>query len=189
MVMLGTNRTLPPPIRLELAATFCRVTSAMEGVEGVVRLHPSERVADYASIASSFPSVRFVHNDQVSLSESLAIADLTACHSSGFADDSVLHGIPCVLLHLPATEGVGPVDVGLGPDGLVARSESELRDTILRFLTDAAFRSHWQQATAEAGHRIVAYRGRDAAERTAHALLELAGITPSSGEGPAQDSV
>ena len=68
VVMLGTSPVQPAQRRL-LAAWFCEAVSGLNGVAGIVRLHPSENLGFYSEIARDYPQVTFMDNAQVSLDE------------------------------------------------------------------------------------------------------------------------
>ena len=100
VVMLGTSPVAPSQRRL-LAAWFCDALRQLDGVSGVVRLHPSERLEFYADFAREHPRVQFMDNAQLSLDESLAATDVVVVQNSGLGSDALVKRRLAVVVEIP----------------------------------------------------------------------------------------
>ena len=100
VAMLGTS-PVPPAQRRLLAEWFCDAVYQTDGVSGIVRLHPSERLEFYAEIAGEYPKVTFMDNGQFSLDESLAAADVVVVQSSGLGSDALVKRRLVVVVEIP----------------------------------------------------------------------------------------
>lgn len=84
--------------RLKLARSFCEGVAGSPGTVGVIRLHPAERVEEYREVADCYPEVRLIPNRELSVDQSLALADVVVCHNTGYGSDALLKGCPTVVL-------------------------------------------------------------------------------------------
>jgi hypothetical protein len=75
-----------------LVEIFCEGVVVSPGVSGVVRLHPSEKVADYSKFINKYPQIKFILNDVLTFEESLAISDVVVGSDSGFCTDALILG-------------------------------------------------------------------------------------------------
>ncbi len=154
-----------------LARTFCEAATGSGGFAAAVRLHPSERMADYRELAAAFPAVRFVDNATWSLDEALAAADVVVVHNSGFGSDALMKKRPVVVLDcldLPLGHGQLLAERANCP---VARDAAALRAVIARLENDAAFRDDCQARGDAFSKEFVAFTGDEAAVRIATAIL------------------
>lgn len=102
VVLLATS-----PIKLEdrkkYALAFCTAMAKLPEMSAIVRLHPSENIAEYQEIVDKFPRVTFLPNNAISRDESLAAADIVVNHESSFGIDALLRGKLVVILDVLAT--------------------------------------------------------------------------------------
>jgi hypothetical protein len=177
VVMLGTS-PIPPSQRRLLAAWFCDALHELNGVSGIVRLHPSEKLDFYADIAGDYPRVQFMDNSQLSLDESLAACDVVVVQSSGLGGDALVKRRLAVVVEIP--------DAPLGPGkDLIeqagcprAASAEELAAVLRRLLFDEeARRGHFVAAERFVGC-FCAYFGQESAQRIADCIQQHIAGTP-----------
>jgi hypothetical protein len=107
LALLATNPILPAH-KMRLAWVFCEALKNNAEVTGSVRLHPSEKLEEYAEVAKAFPGIKFIANQTWSLEEAIAAADVVVCQDSGFGNDALIKGKPAVVLDvLPVPLGNG----------------------------------------------------------------------------------
>jgi hypothetical protein len=140
--------TSPGPGGLELAELFCTAIDSVGYCQGLVRLHPSERIALYAQVMRRHTRIRFVENAETTLDESLAAADVVVVSTSGLGSDALVKRRPVVVVNS------GPVLVGSDWDLVEragcpwARTAGELSYILTRFFDDDEYR-HARAADAE----------------------------------------
>jgi hypothetical protein len=100
VAMLGTS-PVPPAQRRLLAAWFCEAVKQIDGVSGIVRLHPSENLEFYADVAGKHPHVTFMDNSRMSLDESFAASDLVVVQGSGLGSDALVKRRLVVVVEIP----------------------------------------------------------------------------------------
>jgi hypothetical protein len=171
VVMLGTSPIAPSQRRL-LAAWFCEAVSQLEGVSGIVRLHPSEDIAFYAEIARKYPQVTFLDNSRFSLDESFAASDVVVVQSSGLGSDALVKRRLAIVVNLP------DVPLGHGKDLIEqagcprVASPGELAGSLQSLLFNRTAR----QRQLAAGERYVedfcAHFGEDSACRISEFVLQ-----------------
>ncbi len=165
--------TSPDRGYLELAELFCRTLEHMPDFDGIVRLHPSENKAVYARVAGRYPAIRFMENQEASLDESLAAADVVVVRGSGVGSDALLKRRPVVVL-----------DPGSGPAGhdedLVelagcprVRSSEELSGTLRQLLCDPSFREDLYRPAEKYIANFCAAFGRESARLIVETVEEL----------------
>ena len=131
--------------RMKLAAAFCQAAQGQDAFQAVVRLHPVENLAEYASLAAEFPNIKFTSSSQYTLDEVLAASDIVVVHSSGLGSDALVKRRLTVVLDaidFPLGHGQDLIDLGGCPR---ARSADELRSILLRTLGDAECRRRLEQ--------------------------------------------
>ena len=178
-VVLGTTPVGTRAEQLSIASMFCEALEGMDQIIGTVRVHPSEEIADYGHLGLQFPSIRFEDSKKVSLRDSIAGCDVVVSHASGYGDDGILNGRPCVRLLMSPDDDVMLSELGLGRGQWEVRTSGELREILNRYSTDALFREHWLERTRAASLEICEYRGRLAAMRTAEIVEQLSDQTVS----------
>lgn len=182
VVTLGTNRAGSLAARRRLAETFCRALDGLPGVQGLVRCHPTERLADYEPLLRRYTDVRWQEASDLTLDECLALSTAVVYRATGFGNDAVLRGLPAVLTDLPGDAPTWENEVAMGPDGPVARSVEELRD-VLASCTSPSGAGRWAALIEESAAAICAARGDEAVRRTVAAVLARAhgGERPTAG--------
>ncbi|MGO9114898.1 MAG: hypothetical protein ACLP9L_37275 [Thermoguttaceae bacterium] len=178
VVMLGTS-PVPPLQRRILAAWFCDAVDEIDGVSGIVRLHPSESREFYAGIAREHPQVQFMDNSRLSLDESLAATDVVVVQSSGLGSDALVKRRLAVVVEIPDA----PLDHGME---LVeqagcprAASAAELAALLRGLLFDEETRRHHFAAAERFVEDFCGCFGQDSARRIAASVLQL--IEPDTG--------
>jgi hypothetical protein len=171
MVMLATA-----PYRLDLrhqlVEVFCLAVQRVKMCTAVVRLHSSEKLEHYAEIALRFPAVRFMLNDESSVDDALAAADVVVVHSSGFGSDALVKGRLTVILDaidLPLGHGQELIDYA---GCLRATSSENLTEILSRLLRDEEERYRLRQSAEQYVQRFCAYFGEDSAHRIASRVLQ-----------------
>ncbi len=147
-----------------------------EGVRAVIKAHPAETSAPYEALVAGRSNVRVLPAASP-LAPLLQMARIVITVNSTVAIDAMVLGIPALTVGLP--NNLSPfVEAGAMAG---TRSATEIEEVLRRVLYDERFR---QELTTAANavtrrYRIVA-DGRSA-ERSASAILELAGLASATG--------
>ena len=171
VVVLATNPIDETNAR-RLVEIFCKGVSRLEGVEGMVRLHPSETLGDYRWAMESWPHVRFTFNDLLSPEEMFASVDLVVVHSSGFGVEALAHGVPCVILDvLSSPLGFGRV---LLESARIPgfRDSGSFRSFLVAFRNRGELRRELQENAVRFSGDMFAARGERACRNIGAAVLE-----------------
>jgi hypothetical protein len=169
--------------RLKLADSFCAAIERMDGVVGVVRLHPSESLESYAPVVRRRPTVRFLANEAWTLDEAIAAADLVVVHNSGFGSDALLKGRPVAVfdaIDFPLGHGADLVRYGGCPR---PKSVEELTAVVRTLLFDAGARDAALAAGRRFAEAFCAACGREAARNIVREVTR-----PPSGTRAGRDS-
>ena len=138
IIMLGSAGE---PQKLILTELFCIAVMKLENFTGMVRLRPSEKLISYEGLIASYPSILFFESNPVPLDESLALADIIVCTSSGIGTDALVKGLNVVVLGVdeePFGHGVDLVKFAGCP---YARTADELAEIIKKIISDEKFRN------------------------------------------------
>ncbi len=188
VVMLGTS-PIPPAQRKVLAECFCRALQELDGITGIVRLHPSESLEFYTDIAGKYPQVKFLDNVQVSLDESLVAADVVVVQNSGLGSDALVKRRLVVVVDVPGSP------LGHGKDLVekagcpCVKSPQHLAQAIARLFADEEYRREKQAVVERYVQNFCAYYGADSASRIAEMVdATIAGWAPGAPRGNLQES-
>ena len=139
-----------------------------------MRLHPSEKLADYKDMKRRFPAVRFSANAEATLDEALSAADLVVVHGSGLGSDALVAGRPVVvarLPNLPLGHAAQLIEIGRCP---AVSTVEELAAAIDGLLFDATRRREQLAAAAHYVDEFCAAFGGDAARCIAERVRQAA---------------
>jgi len=129
----------PERQRLSLTELFCTAVEKLDFLSGMVRLHPSEKLITYKAIIDRYPSIIFFESKEASLDDSLALANVVVCKSSGMGSDALVKGLNVVVLD-PERELLGHggdlVKLAGCPH---ARTAEELSDILYKIIFDNIF--------------------------------------------------
>ncbi len=170
VVLLVTNPILPGHKR-KLARVFCEGLMGCDQMSAAVRLHPSEKLDEYAREINAFPRVKFLPNEAWTLDEALAAADVVVCHNSGFGNDALIKGKPAVVLdviEIPLSNGRDLVDNARCP---CVRSVQELAQVVTSILRDPDVRRRLKASAERYVKGFCAAFGEDAAKNVAAEVL------------------
>ncbi len=170
-VMFATS---PGRSRPELAELFCTSIERAGAVSGLVRLHPAEEFTTYAQIAQRHPKVRFLENEEASLDESLAAADLVVVCESGLGSDALIKRRPVIVLNSAATLTGHDWDLVELAGCPHARSSDELADHVGHMLTDPGFGERRAIAAERYVADFCAAYGQDSARVIANVVRRVA---------------
>ncbi len=166
VVMLATNPITRDKWRKQVF-TFGDALKGVDGLTGVVRMHPAEKLESYREEIAKYPWIRFFESRQWTLEESMAACDVVVSHNSGLGNDALVMGRPVVVLDVlgePMSNGQVLADKAGCP---VAKTADELRQTVTRVLGDGCYR----QTLREQAEKYVAWfcnaYGQDAARNVA----------------------
>lgn len=165
---------------------FCDAVDAVDGVTGLVRLHPSDSLANYESMRQQHPHVVFSANSAASLDECLAAASLVVVRSSGVGSDALIKKRPTVVLNPNDTLTGHDLDLVEAAGCLHARSAADLVEIIRGVLDHGPSPSGVEKAERYVS-RFCSYFGEEAAGRTASLIREVAGKT--GGQSPSMREV
>lgn len=171
VVMLATN----PMKRNEwqkLVSVFGDAFRKNRDVIAVVKLHPSEKKSNYCEEIAQQPEVRFFEGSEWSVEESMAVCDVVVSHNSGLGNDALVFGRSVVLLDVleePLSNGRGLADKAGCP---VARTADDLRDVVLRILSDPSYRSFLHEQAEKYVTWFCCAYGKEAARNVATEVLK-----------------
>lgn len=165
-IMLATN-----PINSEIlqktVAAFCIAAEETSNWNAFVRLHPSEKLANYSDMAKKHPYIRFYENAEFSLDDALAAADIVVVRDSGVGSDALVKGKLAVVLSVdgpPLGHGAELVNKAGCP---LATSSKELLFKIQQLLSDETRNLNAHAAAEKYVHDFCAAYGKDSAARIA----------------------
>jgi hypothetical protein len=171
-VMFATS---PGRHALELAQLFCAGIECAGAVSGVIRLHPAEESITYAQVAQRHPQVRFLENEEASLDESLAAADVVVVCESGLGSDALVKRRPVIVLNPAATLTGHDWDLVELAGCPHARAPEELADSLAHMLRDPGFREQRAIAAERYVADFCAAYGQDSARGIADIVRRVAG--------------
>jgi len=172
VVMLATSN-FRPECRLQIAETFCEAVKKIEAVSGVVRLHPKDELQMYSELVARFPGIKFMINEECTLDEALAAADIIVTHSSGVGSDALVKRRLTVVLDvidLPLGHGRLLIEFASCPH---ATSSESLLDILRCLLNDAEERGRRQQLAEAYVRKFCAYFGNDAAKQITDTICRM----------------
>jgi hypothetical protein len=181
LVLLGTS-PVSPAEREALARLFCEAENHLKGVSFLVRLHPSEKLEDYAGVMRDYPAVRFCANRAATLDESLAAADVVVVSSSGVGGDALVKRRPVIVVGLEGTvvgHGVELVECGGCPRVF---TPVELAVAIRQFVFEPAVR---QRHVALAEAFVKTFCDAFGAESAARVVQTIQSVAFPGSPGPA----
>jgi hypothetical protein len=170
LVLLATNPILPEN-KKKLARVFCEGLKGRNELSAAVRLHPSEKLDEYAAEAMAFPMVKFLANDTWTIEEALAAADVVVCHDSGVGNDALVKGKPAVVLDVltaPLGNGKDLVENAGCPR---ARSARELSEVVNGIISNPILRRRLKSYAERYVHKFCVAFGDDAASNIANEVL------------------
>jgi hypothetical protein len=166
--------TSPESIRFELAEAFCKAIEQLQGVSGIVRLHPSEDLAAYQTMIARHPTVSFVDNGSASVDDALAATDVVVVRASGFGSDALVKRKPVVVLspdQEPTGHDLDLIELAGCPH---AHDADELAAVLGRMVQDRAFRAEHERAAERFVTRFCAAFGDESADITVAAVRAAA---------------
>jgi hypothetical protein len=166
--------TSPESIRFELAEAFCKAIEQLQGVSGIVRLHPSEDLAAYQTMIARHPTVSFVDNGSASVDDALAATDVVVVRASGFGSDALVKRKPVVVLspdQEPTGHDLDLIELAGCPH---AHDADELAAVLGRMVQDPAFRAEHERAAERFVTRFCAAFGDESADITLAAVRAAA---------------
>jgi hypothetical protein len=178
VVMAGTT-PIALAERLRYAEAFCEATKDQTIFSAVVRLHPVDRLREYAALAAKYPHVKFMASDEWTLDEALAAANVVVVHTSGLGADALVKGRLCVVLNvskIPLSFGQELVAEAHCP---LAESAALLRDILGRLFTDADYREELHRCAENYVARFCQLFGNEASRQiAARVIAEVWGTAP-----------
>ena len=172
IALLATN-PIAWEYREKQVRVFAGATKGVERVQGVVRLHPSEKIEAYSQLAIECSWLKFLDANSWTLEEALKISRVIVNHDSTVGDDALAYGVPVIeldVLPIGLTNGKKLVDEAKCP---LARCESELRKEIARIVLDDAVFESQIEASRPFVHNLFFAFGDQAAENTSNVVKEL----------------
>lgn len=150
---------------------------ACEGVRAVIKTHPAETPEPYRAAAAATPNVRVLPASSP-LAPLLRAARVVVTVNSTIALDAMVLGIPALAMGLP--NNLSPfVEAGAMAG---TRSREEIGPTLRRVLYDEGFRQQLNTAARAVTIRYGIVADGRSAERSASAILELAGLASATGQ-------
>ncbi|MGB2716959.1 MAG: hypothetical protein WBC51_22445 [Vicinamibacterales bacterium] len=163
-------------IRGQLAALLDALRGC-EGVRAVIKTHPAETPEPYLAAAAATANVRVLPASSP-LAPLLRAARLVVTVNSTIAIDAMVLGIPALAVGLP--NNLSPfVEAGAMAG---SRSREEIEQALRRVLYDEGFRQQLKTAASALTIRYGIVADGRSAERSASAILELAGLAPATGQ-------
>jgi hypothetical protein len=159
---------------LELAESFCTAVESLDCLTGVVRLHPSEKLATYAAVVRRHPRVRFFQSHSATLDESLAAADVVVVHSSGVGSDAMVKRRLTVVFNEDAEPSGHDQDLIEQAGCPHARTPEELAQVLRRLLSDKNLREQHTRTAEQYVSRFCGAFGQESARLTASIVRQVA---------------
>lgn len=131
--------------RMRLATLFCEAVLRVEGVCGVVRLHPSESMSAYQDVRGRYPGVRFTANQEMTLEEAIVLGDVSVVHASGFGGEALAMGGLCIVLDALQRAFGHAEDLTRRGGVPSVQNGEELAALLERIRDDAAYRSYLRE--------------------------------------------
>ncbi len=157
-----------------LAEMFCQALETANFATGIVRLHPSEKLATYANLASRYPRIRFMENQEMSLDESLAATDIVVVRSSGVGSDALVKRRPVVVLN-PESDLIGhDQDLVEEAGCLHVRTTGQLAEILRRLVLDRDFQAQQVAAAEQYSLRFCRVCGDESAQRIVEIVRQIA---------------
>ena len=153
--------------RMRLVEMFAGCMERLPDATGIVRLHPSEKIEDYAALAQAHPRVRFFGNGAATLDESLAASEIIVVQSSGIGSDALVKGRLTIVADLPPAplgHGLELVEQAQCP---CTKTSDELLAAVHELLFDDAARRRHRTAADRFVDRFCSHFGRESARRIA----------------------
>ncbi len=101
---LATN-PFDPELMKETAAIFCQAYEELypdfPGMKAMVRLHPSEKMNDYAELTAAFPQVLFDQGKSYGFEDSIRVSRIVITFNSAYGVDALMKGRQLVQLGKP----------------------------------------------------------------------------------------
>jgi hypothetical protein len=173
-IVLFATSPINVDTKLKLARDFCEAVFQLPDTAALIRLHPSERVSEYAEVSYDFPAVRFLANDGCTLDEAVAIADVVVVQNSGFGNDALMKGRAVVVLNSvpgdwPVTEEL--ISLAGCP---TARTSSKLSALLITLVSDIAARAAVVERAEQYIRTRCAFFGCESAKRVAEVVRSSA---------------
>ena len=171
VAMLATS---PEHTRFALAEAFATAVERLPEMSGVVRLHPSEDLADYEAVIARHPTISFVENGRASMDDALAATDVVVVRASGTGSDALVKRKLVVVLspdQQPTGHDQELIELAGCPH---AHDADELTEVLERLTRDPAARAEQAIAAERFVERFCAAFGDDAADITTAAVRAAA---------------
>lgn len=126
--------------RLKMVKIFCDAIESLDHVDGIIRLHPSESLEFYDPLINQYPTVKFTTNNEMPVSDAIAVADVVVCHNSGYALEAMSRQTPVIVFDVidhPLRSAKDYVRFGGCP---CVQSGVELKQVVLKIIKDSDFR-------------------------------------------------
>lgn len=161
VVLLATN---PSPGKLQLAESFCSAIEEMKGVQGVIRLHPSEKLGDYEHIAEQYPDQVFMGNKEWSIDEALTAANIVVIYNSTFGREALVKKKTVVVYDIYNDPAFGRQDLVEEAGCPLAKSPNELKEIIHILLNnDKRKKNEIEKKAARYVEKFCKYYGNESA--------------------------
>lgn len=172
IALLATNPILWE-YREKQVLTFAEALRTLEDVQGLVRLHPVEKLSTYKTILGRCPWIKFSESKDWTVEESISISRVVVNHDSGLGGDALVYGRPVIELDvLPTglTNGRNLVERAGCP---WVKSVDDLRNAIAAICRDTKCYEHYlERAQSFVRDQIFAY-GDEAGKNTAAVVRRL----------------
>lgn len=123
--------------KIKIVREFCEASlSIKDRAYFAVRLHPSEKIEDFADLQSRFEHVMFLTHNDLSYEESLGLADLVIGHNTAFIVDAYLKLKQILVFDSSSISypiGLGKV-IHENDKILYARNKEELKSELTNFI-------------------------------------------------------
>lgn len=171
VAMLATS---PEHTRFALAEAFSSAVERLPEMSGVVRLHPSEDLADYEALIARHPAISFVENGRASMDDALAATDVVVVRASGTGSDALVKRKLVVVLspdRQPTGHDLDLIELAGCPH---AHDADELTGILERLTGDPASRERQAGAAERFVAQFCAAFGDESADITTAAVRAAA---------------
>ncbi len=166
IVMLATG-PMPREEWRKFVFTFGEAFQDHPELTTVVRLHAAEQSTSLNEECARYPHLRLLANQDWTVEEAMAVADVVVIQNSGLGNDALVFGRLVVVLDVlatPLSNGQTLVDRAGSP---VSRTSAELRQAVDRIFADRAYRQELHRRAEDYVSWFCAAFGSHAASKVA----------------------
>jgi hypothetical protein len=138
-VVLFASNPCKPDERKLLVNIFCQAVSRNNDIQGIVRIHPSEKLEFYQEQISQYNNIKFVNNALLSYTESILTPDIICVFNSAFSIDAIINDKPLIVINIPSNNNGNTIELIEKGKFLYANTAEELDKQIKLLVNNPSF--------------------------------------------------